>query len=87
MRGNGYPSGVTSGFERAPMSPWSTLVFQDDTCVWIDLLGTVCWTRPEENESGETGFGPEIRAAPDNYKAYVQRLVASREAGDPDGAP
>ena len=63
------------------------LVFQDDTSVWIDLLGTVCWTRPEENESGETGFGAEIRAAPDNYKAYVQRLVARREAGDPDGAP
>ncbi len=63
------------------------LVFQDDTSVWIDLLGRVCWTCPEENESGEAGFGLEISNAPDNYKVYVRRLVASTGAGEPGGAP
>ena len=57
------------------------LVFQDDTSVWIDLLGTVCWTRPEESESGGAGFGLEISTAPESYKAYVLRLVASTGAG------
>ena len=63
------------------------LAFQDDTLVWIDLLGTVLWTRPEENESGGAGFGAAISAAPDNYKAYVQRLAARLKLGEPDGAP
>ena len=51
------------------------LVLQDDRFVWIELLGVIRWTRPQENESGRPGFGLEIDAAPDEYKAYVQRLA------------
>ena len=47
----------------------------------------VCWTRPEENESGGAGFGLKISTAPDDYKAYVRRLVASTGAAEPGGAP
>ena len=77
------PRGLFVLTDKIPLVEESVhVVFQDDTLVWIDLIGVVRWTRPEENESGTPGFGLEIDTAPEEYKAYVQRL-ASAVAGEP----
>ena len=62
------------------------VVFRDDTLVWIELLGVVRWTRPQKNESGGPGFGLAIDSTPDEYKAYVRRIVASAGAREPGGS-